>query len=221
VLTAQAQEEAKNTQELNLLQSAGISSEFVCIQKFIIRRNGAAWSIANSIRVTGSRAIQDGTAGCPLSVAIATAPVGASHFRTAFNLQVPGSVQLDYDGNDISASYASDAATYGRIYTGSTWRLAIRPGDFLRQRGGKGGANVGDIQEDQFQGHFHNFMYTDGQTTDSSYAGNLMHPNLPFDKHISGVTVKNPISDGTNGTPRTGNETRPTNTAGEYWVRVA
>ena len=223
LLTAQAQEEAKNTQELNLLQSAGISSEFVCIQKFIIRRNGAAWSIANSIRVTGSRAIQVGSVSGSFlfSVAIATAPVGASHFRTAFNLQVPGSVQLDYDGNDISASYDADAAAYGRIYTGSTWRLAIRPGDFLRQRGGNGGASVGDTQEDQFQGHFHNFMFTYGQTTSNAYSGNLMHPDAPFAKDFTGNAVKNPISDGTNGTPRTGNETRPVNTAGEYWIRVA
>lgn len=159
----------------------------------------------------------------------ATAPVGASHFRTAFNLQVPGSVQLDYDGNDISASYASDAATYGRIYTG-TWRLAIRPGDFLRQRGGNGGASVGDTQADQMQGTY--FGITGTKTyylqVEKEKTWNINAISAPgiakvlaYEDLRPGHAYISPITDGTNGTPRTGNETRPVNTAGEYWIRVA
>lgn len=148
------------------------------------------------------------------------APVGATHIRTQFNLQVPGSVQLDYDGIDITSSYDADAGVYGRIYSG-TWRLAVRAGDFLRQRGGKGGANVGDQQSDQFQGHWHY-----GKTHGCVYRDEPYQPvHVPDDTYAGEFGYKiysgNPAPDGVNGEPRTGDETRPINTAVEFWVRVA
>jgi len=155
----------------------------------------------------------------PFVVQSGTPPVGYSYTRTP-GAKLPGDTLQDFTGADITENYdpADLAACH---HPGTVWKLAIRPGDFLRQIGGNGGASVGDTQEDQFQGHFHNFMFTNGQTTNSSYSGNLMDPDAPFGKVFSGNAVKNPISDGANGTPRTGNETRPVNTAGEYWVRVA
>ena len=78
---------------------------------------------------------------------------------------------------------------------------------------------AGDVQTDSFQGHKH--------ATSSGFGGSTLawatsHDNLG---HTSGssfstsiVSVENPTTDGTNGTPRTANETRPKNVAVTYCV---
>lgn len=74
---------------------------------------------------------------------------------------------------------------------------------------------VGQYQADAFQGHWHEqYFYsavidsTSGGTADQLLKANGSGNNI---KNTAGDVVRNPITDGTNGTPRTGSETRPKN----------
>ncbi len=72
-------------------------------------------------------------------------------------------------------------------------------------------------QEDQFQGHYHKstaeFSYYDNAGRNYSGSGYREKQKL--------VVVSEPISDGINGEPRYGNETRPENYTVRVWVRTA
>ncbi|NDC22519.1 MAG: tail fiber protein [Proteobacteria bacterium] len=83
------------------------------------------------------------------------------------------------------------------------------------------GGNVGREQQDQTQGHKHN--YTD--PTIPMVAGSLI--GVVYDgtgntaEYVAGNagTTTNPITDGTNGTPRTGTQTHPANVTVAYHIR--
>ena len=79
--------------------------------------------------------------------------------------------------------------------------------------GGNSGAKVGSYEADAFQGHWHNFRYN-VSSANGSWAGN----NNGNGSNDPGV-VTNPISDGTNGTPRTTSETRPKNIYVNYIIK--
>jgi len=92
--------------------------------------------------------------------------------------------------------------------------LNEKAGMFLR-----GGTTSGTGQNDAFQGHRHSidtdgalkseWEYNSRRDTDSGNYG-------PY----ANITVGDPISDGTNGTPRTANETRPKNMSVVWIMRV-
>lgn len=122
--------------------------------------------------------------------------------------------QIDYDNAKLAC-----------LYPGTTWKLAIRNADFIRQSGTRADGNgktigssstVGTQQDHQMQGHVHSaiteFWGYNGTNPGSQPAngGNQVH------NKTGGM-----ITDGTNGTPLTGVETRPANTNARYWVRVA
>jgi len=69
---------------------------------------------------------------------------------------------------------------------------------------------LGDFQEDQFQGHHHEFGFV-------SEAGGGAFTNAGGGGPISGI-VLNPITDGVNGTPRIGLETRAKNISTNYVI---
>lgn len=78
---------------------------------------------------------------------------------------------------------------------------------------GTGGdtGTVGTIQEDQMQGHWHNVAHDGGgattQRADISISGNNVH-NVSV---LSGIYATDFVSNGTDGVPRTGSETRAKN----------
>lgn len=71
----------------------------------------------------------------------------------------------------------------------------------------KRNAGLGIKQDDAFQGHWHE-MY--GYANDAVRGGGTFSLNNSNDL-VTGGSVKNPITDGTHGTPRTGYETIPKN----------
>jgi microcystin-dependent protein len=75
---------------------------------------------------------------------------------------------------------------------------------------------LGSIQEDSFQGHKHSVTHN-VHTGNSSVAGG----GVTVSDNLTGtITIGNPTDDGTNGTPRTGTETRPKNMALNYIIKI-
>lgn len=91
--------------------------------------------------------------------------------------------------------------------------LSEKAGMFLR-----GGTTSGTGQYDAFQGHRHS-VDSDGALK-YEYAYNTYDISLGNYAPPANITVGDPISDGTNGTPRTANETRPKNMSVVWIMRV-
>ncbi len=83
---------------------------------------------------------------------------------------------------------------------------------FLRMAGGAA-ATVGTLQQDAFQGHWHATAGGGHNSNQSSYIQTAITINN------SGYQTRGPVSDGTNGTPRTAKETRPSNYAVQYFIK--
>lgn len=106
------------------------------------------------------------------------------------------------------------------LYPGTTWSniSSAFAGAFFRAEGGKAVAFAGGKQDDAFQGHKMG-RASDGHAlvmSNSMGAGsaNTTRTNVTGDEEIVIVT------DGVNGTPRTADETRPTNYTVRVWERT-
>ncbi|EQA34761.1 hypothetical protein LEP1GSC047_1725 [Leptospira inadai serovar Lyme str. 10] len=121
---------------------------------------------------------------------------------------------------------------YGFGDGSSTFALPDRRGVFARGAGlhatrakaaggNYNGGAIGFEGQDAMQGHFHaqdnGVGATGGSLPLGIYSGYYNYPAYP------GTVLKNvtsPVTDGTNGIPRTGNETAPASTGVQYIVRV-
>ena len=76
-------------------------------------------------------------------------------------------------------------------------------------------------QYDCFQGHVHPIIYANGDSYGYNGGGVPGWFNRGWYKTFNGVPTYNGYeSDGTNGKPRTGNETKPTNLTYCLWKRI-
>ena len=132
---------------------------------------------------------------------------------------------LECDGSAISRTTYADlftviSTTYGSGDGSTTFNIPDLRGEFIRGwdngRGQDSGRSIGTSQSDAFQGHHHSYRYYNqflaggGSKTDDM-------PQSPNSTSNNRVTT--PISDGSNGTPRTANETRPKNIAMMYCIK--
>ncbi|NWD04101.1 phage tail protein [Pseudomonas gingeri] len=127
-------------------------------------------------------------------------------------LEVDGSVQSIAAYPDLAA-YLGTAFNTGGEGAGN-FRLPESRGEFLRGwdhgRGVDAGRALGSYQIDQFQGHRHGPLGTStAYVTYGSGAGGAANSAGMIDR----ATTGDPVTDGVNGSPRTGNETRPRNLA--------
>ncbi len=91
-------------------------------------------------------------------------------------------------------------------------------GTHTKAAGGKfDGGNIGDFQPDQFQGHRHNAQGMRNLTAPNG-AFTVAITSTPWDAPMND-TVTDPRSDGVNGTPRTGNETKPASYSVLYIIK--
>jgi len=138
----------------------------------------------------------------------------------------PPSGCLYADGSAVSRTtyadlFASIGTTYGAGNGTTTFNIPDLRGVFLRGTGSQtiGGITytgaLGTKQGDQMQGHKHNAPTYNGVSGGGNEVGS---GNWGAD-YYPAVTTDVPVSDGTNGTPRTGSETRPANVAVAYHVR--
>jgi microcystin-dependent protein len=140
---------------------------------------------------------------------------------------------LACDGTEVAISdYQALWDRIGTLWTHAGWeavhgagtsgkfKLPNLSGAFLRGIGtgvinarNKVGPAIGAKQEDQMQGHWHannvsSYLQAGGSQATRSGNNDIISDNLP--------SVRQPMTDGTNGTPRTGTESRPYN-VGVLW----
>ena len=155
------------------------------------------------------------------------APIGAT--VAIYDTTIPTNwKQLNGD----AISRATYSVLYGKLSTvygvgdgSTTFNLPDMDGIF--QRGdstqsvsgrAKTAAALGTVQEDEFQGHKHTQNAPDG-TGGSNWGASVTNTHGTF--FAAGPnTTSSTVDDGTNGLPRTGTETFPTNLAVKYIMRV-
>jgi hypothetical protein len=119
------------------------------------------------------------------------------------------------DGSAAPAAYASATGKATLPDLRGAFLRGLNEGRNDGQEDPDGGERtIGDYQGDQFQGHYHDLGSGRESETGQGYitAGT---------GSTQGITdAYNPITDGTNGTPRYGSETRPKNVAVYYYVKV-
>ena len=137
-----------------------------------------------------------------------------------------GWLKLDGNSTDQSSfstaqwtavSTLADNGTYDAItrVDTDTIQTVNATGYFLRADGAN--RDIGNLQDDAFQGHTHNTTnyIAQGSLQGSKFAG------APGNGGQTSDNLSGPISDGTNGTPRTASETRPKNiNAGYIYVFI-
>jgi microcystin-dependent protein len=134
------------------------------------------------------------------------------------------------EGQAVSRTdYAALFAVYGTKFGAGDGSTTFNVPDFrgVVQRGLDNGrgfdseANrvIGSTQTDTLQGHFHDFApnLNDGSVNGFTISSNnKAQDNVTFNNY---GTVRQPITDGTNGTPRTSSETRMKNIAVAYIIK--
>ncbi len=137
---------------------------------------------------------------------------------------------LECNGTAISRTTYSSlfsilSTTYGTGNGTSTFNIPDFRGAFLRGYGGSSGG-IGTIQNDAFQGHYHDVRnYPQGGANGiAAVSGGVDDSNYGFSDitqaSVATFTAGAPYADGTNGTPRTASETRPTNFAIKYIIKT-
>lgn len=143
--------------------------------------------------------------------------------------------------------FAAISTTYGVGDGSTTFNLPNTQGVFVKGVGSQTISSIahsgtlGTTQNDQMQGHFHGVSDpTHGHNLESNTGGSIANLNNgtqiagltgataagyvagpPFVQASStGLTVTSPSTDGSNGTPRTGTETRPANISMNYIIKT-
>lgn len=142
----------------------------------------------------------------------------------------------DYKGADYKKLYdilwaqAGLSVTAGHTYVISSAKGASAQADwdankkitidystnspFIRAAGV--GQTLGAFQDDAFQGHFH--QNSSSRIGNSGGTGEFLGTSDTPGSETRTGRIKNPVTDGSNGSPRIANETRPKNTALNAWI---
>jgi len=191
------------------------------------------WDKTNAVLKVGDGS----TAWSSLTAVTSAHPIG---MIGAFAASTPPTGWLACDGSAVSRTTYSSlfsviGTTWGVGDGSTTFNLPDLQGAFLRGTGSHGsetmadsnayaGPSVGSFEDDQMQGHIHSLALdsaptstlqmsnTTGSTTTSLAVGNgAYHGSL----RARGI-----VDDGTNGTPRTGDETRPFAAGVKYCIKA-
>lgn len=173
----------------------------------------SAWLTSNNpILLLGQQAFESDTGRSKIGDAVTawtslvyrdSPPIGAQYIQYAVS-----------DSNDVAVSLpVAEAPT---ALFGGTWeKLWEIESVFFRTEGSLANTGrAGGLQEDQFQGHEHSTGYQDGNNTQAG-SDNRTNGVSP------GTDTEDIVTDGVNGTPRSGAYTHPKNRLMRIWRRTA
>jgi hypothetical protein len=161
--------------------------------------------------------------GCVLPYAGTTAPEGW--------LLCDGST---VSRTDFAGLFAVLGSTHGQGDGSTTFHIPDLRGRFVRgvdgaanrdpdkatrtaaNAGGNTGNNVGSVQDDAVQGHFHQGYQGNGNTGNSPSYGSIS--NQPFT--VNPTYPNSPVTDGSNGAPRTSSESRGKNVNLNHIIKI-
>lgn len=192
----------------------------------IVAANGtsALYSIVSFLRSLGAGQAQGGPpSGSILAFGGTTLPSrwlwcdGTSYLRADY----------PYLFTAIGTAYGAADATHfnvpdlrGRFLRGQDQAVARDPdrtGRTASATGGNTGDNVGSVQTDAMQGHRHGPLAPTTNFAGSGGAALLAPGTVPI---VGVASTDNPVTDGTNGTPRTSSETRPINLYARFIIKT-
>lgn len=136
---------------------------------------------------------------------------------------------LKANGSAVSRTTYADLFTaigtsYGSGNGSTTFNVPDLRGEFVRgwddSRGVDSGRSLGSSQADAFQGHYHKLTSENGTQVD---IGNVNLGSGGSGREVNTGTadaVREALTDGTNGAPRTAAETRPRNIALLYCIKT-
>ena len=186
----------------------------------------AADSVSISGGTIGSGVVFPTFVGMIASFAMSSAPTGW--------LVCNGAEYAIADYGDLHTAIGTTwgALTNGSGGAGSThFRVPDLRGAFLRGTGSHAsgtmanssafaGPSVGSFENDAFQGHYHTFLnYAWFSNGSNSELVGVTGTTPSANDGGAGSGVKEPKTDGTNGTPRTGDETRPFNAGINFCIK--
>ncbi len=131
------------------------------------------------------------------------------------------------DGRDVSGSQYE-------IVTGNS-SLPDARGTFLRSKNNgradgdenpAGDLPLGTYEADQFQGHYHDYSVTStaliikDEPETSSWVESAANDSQHVAWNSSNFSITAPATDGINGTPRTGDETRPKSITVNFFIKI-
>lgn len=197
----------------------------------LITRNGTV-PVRLSVGAAGTVLQSNGTTPVYASVGVPTGVINPFAGTTA------PTGWLACDGSAVSrATYAALYSVIGDAYGegdgSTTFNLPDLRGRFLRgvdgatgrdpnaatrtasNTGGNTGDNVGSVQADAMQGHWHN-LNTTASALASGGSFSRLNPAGSADNNV----VRDPVTDGVNGTPRTSSETRPINVYVNFIIKI-
>lgn len=213
-------------------QIIGYSENGIMINPTPFRQGNGVFSGMTIFEIGDESELGGGGGGTIVSE---TSPIG---MIAPFAMENAPDEWLVCDGSTLNSvanpEYADLFAAIGTTWGGtgsSSFSLPDLRGAFLRGTGSHAsstmangsaflGQNVGSFENDSFQSHLHEFNnYTyHSNGANSELVGMTGQPPMANDGG-SGSGVGSPKTDGTNGTPRTGDENRPFNAGVLYCIK--
>ena len=139
---------------------------------------------------------------------------GALVSRTTYaDLYTAIGTNFGYGDNSTTFALPDMRGRFLRGVDGGTARDPDKATRTAMNTGGNTGDNIGSVEGDAIQGHWHNTFLmpfgAGGGSAGISWSSPSSYTNV----------TREPISDGTNGTPRVSSETRPTNANVNYIIK--